>query len=323
MKHHLPVISNPDIFEDMICDLFNQLDSTNSYKRFGKSGHQQKGIDIFSAEKDVAIQCKKKDLSRKEVTIQRELFDDIKNDVNLILRKNLKIKIKRLYIASTYNEHPDIDEFCEDLKEHLKVDFEIIYWGWQTLENKTSNYTSLLEKYWSKFVINVTPTQQEFKRNLDLRKKIRIDFADWVNYLFENRKKSSKMIIRAFDGIQYPNSNEPDENGKYSWFGAEINGLYHQGMEFILEVDTIAVFSNNTWKYRPTELDKDFELITVFKIGQINFGDIVDYDIDGDEHYNRAIIFCKFRHDGTPFESYYYRNSQKLYQSFEMSKLLE
>lgn len=323
MKHQLPVISNPDIFEDMICDLFSQLDSTNSYKRFGKSGHQQKGIDIFSVEKDVAIQCKKKDLSRREVAIRRELFDDIEQDVNLILEKKLKIKIKQLYIASTYNDHPDIDEFCEELKERLNVDFEIIYWGWQTIENKISNYTNLLEKYWSKFIVNVTATEQEFKRNLDLRKKIKIDFADWVNYRFENRKRSSKMIIRAFDGTQYPNSNEPDENGNYSWFGAEINGLYHKGMEFILEVDTIAVFSNNTWKLRPNELDKDFELIPVFKIGQINFGDIVDYDTDGDEHYNRAIVYCKFRHDGTPFESYYYQNSQKMYQTFEMSELLE
>lgn len=323
MKHQLPAISNPDIFEDMICDLFNQLDSTNSYKRFGKSGHQQKGIDIFSVEKDLAVQCKKKDLSRREVAIRRELFDDIEQDVNLILEKKLKIKIKQLYITSTYNDHPDIDEFCEELKEKLNVDFEIIYWGWQTIENKISNYTNLLEKYWSKFIVNLTATEKEFKRNLDLRKKIKIDFADWVNHRFENRKRNSKMIIRAFDGTQYPNSNEPDENGNYSWFSAEINGLYHKGMEFILKVDTIAVFSNNTWKLRPNELDKEFELITVYKIGQINFGDIVDYDIDGDEYYNRAIVYCKFRHDGTPFERYYYQNSQKMYQTFEMNELLE
>lgn len=131
------------------------------------------------------------------------------------------------------------------------------------------------------------------------------------------------MIIRAFDGTQYPNSNEPDENGNYSWFGSEINGLYHQGMEFILEINTIAVFPNNKWKLKPNELDKDFELITVSKIGQINFGDIVDYETDGDEHYNRAIVYCKFRHNGTPFENYYYQNTKKLYQTFEMGNLLE
>ncbi|MBC8884358.1 hypothetical protein H9X57_16215 [Flavobacterium piscinae] len=65
MKHQLPAINNPDIFEDMISDLFNILDSTNSYKRFGKNGHKQKGIDIFSSEKDVAIQCKRKIFQEK------------------------------------------------------------------------------------------------------------------------------------------------------------------------------------------------------------------------------------------------------------------
>ena len=289
----------------------------------GNQGINKKELIFFQSKKDVAIQCKKKDLSRKETEIRRELIVDIEKDVNLILEKKLEIKIKHLYISSTYNDHPEIDEFCEKLKERLNVEFEIIYWGWQTIENKILNYTSLLEKYWSNFVIKITSVEQEFKRNLDLRKQIKIDFADWINYRFENRKKSSKMIIRAFDGTQYPKSNEPDENGQYSWFGAEINGIYHQGIEFIVEVDSIAVFSNNKWKYRASESDKDFKTIKVLKIGQINFADIVDYDTQGDEYYNRAIIFCKFRHQGSPFENYYYLNSQKTYQSFEMSDLLE
>ena len=322
MKHQLPVLNNPDIFEDMVSDLFNQLDSTNSYKRFGKSGHQQKGIDVFSAEKDAAIQCKKKDLTRRDVVIKRELFEDIEKDVKQILKKNLKIKITKLYILSTYNDHPDLDEFCDELKERLKTEFEIFFWGWQTIENRVSNYTSLLEKYWPNFIIKITSNEQEFQRNFDLRKRIKADFADWINFRFENRKRNSKMIIRAFDGTQYPNSNEPDENGKYSWFGAEINGLYHQGMEFIIAIETIDVFPGMKWKYKASETDKNFETISVFKIGQINFGDIVDYDTQGDEHYNRAIIFCKFRHEGTPFESYYYRNSRKTYQTFEVSDLL-
>ncbi len=319
MKHQLPVLNNSDIFEDFICDLFNQLDSTNSYKRFGKSGHRQKGIDVFSSEKDVAIQCKKKDLSRKEVTIKRELFDDIESDVTQILNKGLKINITKLFILSTYNDHPDLDEFCEELKERLETEFEIIYWGWQTIENRVSNYKNLLEKYWSNFMINTTSSEQEFQRNFDLRKKIKIDFAEWINFRVENRKRNSKMIIRAFDGNQYP-ANEPDEKGNYSWFGAEFHALYHKGMEFIIEIITIDVFPNNTWKFKANESDENFETISVFKIGQINFGDIVDYDTQGDEHYTRAIIFCKFRHEGLPFENYYYRNSKKTYQSYEMSE---
>jgi hypothetical protein len=96
MKHQLPTLSIAETFEDLICDLFNEIENTNTYKKFGKSGHKQKGIDIFSVEKDVAIQCKKKDLTRREISIRQELLNDIEKDVNLILNQNLKIKISKL-----------------------------------------------------------------------------------------------------------------------------------------------------------------------------------------------------------------------------------
>ncbi|MBC8884357.1 hypothetical protein H9X57_16210 [Flavobacterium piscinae] len=113
----------------------------------------------------------KKDLSRKDVIIRRELFKDIEDDVNQVLNNGLKIKITKLYIISTYNDHPDLDEFCDELKENLKTEFENIYWGWQTIENRVSNHKGLLEKYWSNFIIKLPTSEQEFKRNFDLRKK--------------------------------------------------------------------------------------------------------------------------------------------------------
>ena len=319
MKHQLPTISIAETFEDLICDLFNEIENTNTFKKFGKSGHKQKGIDIFSVEKDVAIQCKKKDLTRREISIRQELLNDIEKDVKLIIDQKLKIKISKLFIISTYNDHPDIDEFCEDLKEKYNTSFEIIYWGWQTIEQRISNFSKLLEKYWPNFIIQITSSEQIFQRNLDLRKRIKKDFGDWINYSFENRKRNSKMIIRNFEGTQYPHSNEPDEFNEYSWFGTEINGLDHNGMEFILETKGIYSFDNNTWDFE-NDSDLSGKFVSVFKIGKINFSDIVDYDTQGDEYYNRAMIFCKFKYLGTPFENYYYVNSNKTYQRFEINE---
>lgn len=318
MKHQLPTISIAETFEDLICDLFNEIENTNTYKKFGKSGHKQKGIDIFSVEKDVAIQCKKKDLTRREISIRQELLNDIEKDVNLILDQNLKIKISKLYIVSTYNDHPDIDEYCEDLKERLNTNFEIIYWGWQTIEQRIANYSKLLEKYWSNYIININSSEKIFQRNLDLRKRIKKDFSDWINYSSENRKRNSKMIIRNFEAKQYPHSNEPDEFNEYSWFSAEIHGLYHNGMEFILEITSVYLFNNDEWNFS-NESNENAEIINVLKVGQINFSEILDYDLYGDEYYNRVQIFCKFTHRGTPFEDYYYVNSEKSYLRFELN----
>lgn len=304
--HQLPQISNDDRFEELICDLFNAMESTNTYKRFGRKGHQQKGIDIFSSEKDVVIQCKKKDLSRREILIKKELMDDVERDIEKVISNGLKIKFSKLFFTSTYKDHPDIDEFCELIKEEKKLDFDVIYWGWDTIEQKIIDRPELIEKFFKNFVVKQDSKEATFLRNLNLKKRIEKDFGDWLNYFPENRKRNSRMILRAFDGTQYPHSNKADEYGEYSWFGAEIKGLYHQGMEFIFGIEEIKVYDDNTWGFGESEKSENYQKVKVARVGQINFSDIVDYDIKGDGYYICPHIFCKFKYKGLPFEKVYF-----------------
>lgn len=304
--HQLPQISNKERFEELVCDLFNAIDSTNTYKRFGRNGHKQKGIDIFSSEKDVVIQCKKKDLSRREIQIRKELMDDIEGDINKIITEGLKITFSKLFFTSTYKDHPDIDEFCESIKEEKKLDFDVIYWGWDTIEEKIIDKQELIEKYFKNFIIKHDSKEAAFLRNLNLKKRIEEDFGDWLNYFPEDRKRRSRMILRAFDGTQYPHSNEADEHGEYSWFRAEIKSLYHQGMEFIFGIEGIKVYDDDTWDFGERKAGENYREVKVAKVGQINFSDIVDYDINGDEHYIYPHIFCKFKYKGLPFEKVYF-----------------
>ncbi|MGP1990961.1 hypothetical protein D9V96_003665 [Zobellia laminariae] len=317
--HQLPTINNSDIFEDSICDLFNHIESTITYKRFGKNGHNQKGIDIFSTEKDCAIQCKKKDLSRKDLPLKNELLEDIKKDVNKVINDKLKIKINKLIFVSTYKDHPDIDEYCEVLKENLETEFEIIYWGWDTLEGKFLDNNKLLQKYWSNFILH-TGKETNFERNLNLRKEISKDFGDWLNYKLENRTRSNDILIRAYDGKQYPHSNKPNTYGKYEWFKVEILRLYHSGIEFIYSVKQIQIFENYSWDFTNENSTNNKEKMNVYEIVQINFKDIVGYNMKGDEFYIYPHIFCKFLHKGTPFEKIYYQNVSKTHLTFELEK---
>ena len=48
--YQLPRLKNEKKFEEFICDLFNEIENTNSfqnteYQNFGVKGQQQKGID--------------------------------------------------------------------------------------------------------------------------------------------------------------------------------------------------------------------------------------------------------------------------------------
>ena len=318
--HQLPTINNPEIFESLICDLFNQLETKNTYKKFGGNGHKQKGIDVFSSIDKIAIQCKKKDLSQRDIVIRKQLLVDIEKDVLKIIKENLKVNIKRFYITSTYKNHPDLDEYCIELKEKLNLEFDIIYWGWNTIEEYILDKKNLLEKYWPNFVLRESSDEQNLIRNLELRRKISKDFSDWLDYSLDNRKVRNRMLLRAFNGKQYPNSNEPDENGEYEWFGVEILDLYHTGVEFILMVKQIQVFEDNTWEFITENSEIKGEKINVFEIGQINFEDIVDYNLKGDEFYMYPHFFCKYKYKGTPFEKVYYQNVKKTYETFELKK---
>lgn len=246
-------------------------------------------------------------------TTKKELLDDIKKDVKRVINEKLKIRIIKLIFTSSYKDHPEIDENCEILKDELKTEFEIIYWGWDTLENKFLDRAELLKKYWSNFIIKSESKEAFLKRNLDLKKQISIDFGDWLNYAPENRKRRSRMILRAFDEGQYPDDNETDGFGEYSWFAAEINSLYNNGTEFIIGIEEIQVYDDYTWDKGKNGDEPAGNIVRVAKVGQINFADIVVYDIGGDEYYKCPHIFCKFQYRGTPFEKTYYYNLNKTY----------
>ena len=183
---------------------------------------------------------------------------------------------------------------------------------------KVKDWIELLEKK------GAISREDELQRNLNLKRRIKMDFSDWLNYFPENRKRNSKMILRAFDSKQYPNSNTPDKFGEYSWFSAEIKSLYHNGIEFIYGIDELVIFEDNKWDFSKNANGEYREKINAFRVGQINFSDIVDYDLKGDDRYRSPHFFCKFKYKGLPFEStYFVRVDEKppYYYEFKDKKL--
>lgn len=315
MKQQIPPLDNDKIFEDLICDLYNIEYNSISFKKFGKQGQNQKGIDVFSPEFDIAIQCKKKDISRKKSLLKRELFNDIEKDVSKIKSQNLKITINKLFIVTTVEDHPDFDEFCEEMKIQFSCDFEIIFWGWNTIQEKILNHKLLLEKYYPNFIIKLESSEEKFIKIQELKKRIKIDFAPWINYSFEDRRFNSRMLLRKYDDVSYPNFNESNEFNEYNWFKAELHRSYHKGLEFIIGIHDIIQLPENKWRILKHG-EKNSNISRVYTIGKINYSEIMDYDIDGDEYDVCPHIFCKFIYNGTPFEQIYYEDVERIYNKF-------
>jgi len=45
--HQLPAINNPEIFESVICDLFNEIETKNTYKKFEEMVINKKELTFF------------------------------------------------------------------------------------------------------------------------------------------------------------------------------------------------------------------------------------------------------------------------------------
>jgi len=168
--------------------------------------------------------------------------------------------------------------------------------------NKTKGWIELLEKK------GTFQIEDKLQRNLNLKRRIEEDFSDWLNYFPEKRKRNSKMLLRSYNDKQYPDSNKPDKYGEYPWFAAEIKSLYHSGIEFIYGAEELAIFDDNKWDFNNYGKSKNLATITALRVGKVNYSDIVDYDLKGDEYYPFPHFFCRFAHKGLPFEETYFES---------------
>jgi len=304
-EFQIPPPLNSKDFANLLSDIFNEIHDTTSFKCYGKNGHKQKGIDILSVEKDIVIQCKLKDLTRKSILVKRELFNDIEETVNFILKDPPQINFKVLYIATTFSEHPDFDEYCETLKVEKKLGFEVIIWGWETIQRTLISLPKTYSIHYSNFIVKHQTKEDKVIIKLEMKRKVERDFADWLNYSFENRKRNSKMIIHSIDDTKYP-EHELNKDGKYQWFGAEIRNRSHKGLEFTTAIEEIYVDKDFSWTDKLPNNHSDFIKVKVARVSIIAYEDIVDYDLRGDEHYMKPHFFCKFKHNGSPFIEEYY-----------------
>lgn len=315
-----PPLNSKD-FDNLVADIFNELYSTATFKCYGKNGHKQKGIDILSVEKDVIIQCKCKDLTRKPVLVKKELFNDIDETINFLLTENPKILFKTLYIATTFSEHPDFDEYCETIKEDKQCDFDIVFWGWETIQRTLISLPKTYAVHYSNFIVKHETREHKVISKLEMKRKVERDFADWLNYSFENRKRNSKMIIHSIDDTKYP-EHELNKEGKYQWFGAEVRSRSHKGLEFTTAIEEIYVDKDYSWTKKPPLNSSDFVKVKVARVSVIAYEDIVEYDLKGDEHDICPHFFCKFKHNGSPFIEEYYLtlNNKDMPYYFDNSK---
>lgn len=303
--YQFPPVDNPKQFEHLLMDLLNEHYYTLSFKCFGKNGHNQKGIDVFSAEKQIIVQCKHKDLTRRPISIKRELLTDIESTV-LILKSNATaINFDTLVIATTASEHTDYDEFGATLQMEHNLPFKILFWGWETIQQKLSHLPAVLAKYYPQFGTARVRREEKVVSRLNMKKNIQRDFALWLDYRPEDRQRRSRMIIHSIDDRHYPE--HVNEHGPWYWLAAEIDRLSTKGLGFVDGLADLYVNKDLKWTDRQPVDTSGFKMVSCARISIIAFEDIVGYDLKGDEYYTCPHFYVRFNEHNSPFSEFYYK----------------
>jgi len=145
MTYLLPIPKSPETFEDLVCDLANALHQTTHFKKYGRKGQLQSGIDIISHADKIYIQCKLKtiDLSKKGAKFQ--FIQSVFKDISAIIR--IDHTPEKIIIAATVANDTLIQNRINTIMLMNGVPFSVELWDWEFINNNIFLYPNILNKY--------------------------------------------------------------------------------------------------------------------------------------------------------------------------------
>jgi hypothetical protein len=149
-------LDDESVFEEFIRDIFNAMHHTQSFQLYKAKGAIQHGIDVFSTEKKIVIQCKKKDLSRSDKTLRRELINDFDDSLKLI--EGLPFEFETFILASNTKKYGAIQEYAAVLAD--RNGFEVRFMSWKDIEKHISNYREIRETYFPHLAKSINSQQK-------------------------------------------------------------------------------------------------------------------------------------------------------------------
>lgn len=310
---------DPLRFEDLCVALVYRLLPWKELNHFGRTGKDQ-GVDIHAlesfdgSEKTWHFQCKRyQSVSKTDIT---KIFAAIANNQQ---------PDKFVLIISCDISRDNYNYFKQNCEQLGIKDSEV--WTASTLETRLyKDFTDLLFIY---FGINTQKKKVDnaarVRYALKMKKRMQKDFfrhdalndsKNWDLFQYEPYYKfiSHTVFIRSVDDETYPEviTEGPNES---QWFKTVLYDFYHNGIEVWLSAASghkAIIDKNGYWDlledyHDPRQNDPRFTVKRVKIIAQIPFYSIVDYTIDGDEYNSEPHIFCKYQHNGNPYEKIYYR----------------
>lgn len=154
--YYYEVINDEYIFEEFIRDLYNVHYKTQSFQLYKAKGAVQHGVDVFSTEKRIVIQCKKKDTSYSDKKIRDELINDI--NISLKLVEDLPFDFNVFILASTTKKYGEVQDYAAKLSQQKPFDVQFL--SWKDIEKLIHQYVGIREKYYPHLILPGIPSTQ-------------------------------------------------------------------------------------------------------------------------------------------------------------------
>jgi hypothetical protein len=210
-------------FEDMVADLFNAKENTNTYIISGRSGQYQGGADIYSAEKRTGIECKYKSMKPGARRVKEALMTELKGAVNDIMSYERSELFSHFILVSTYPHDKALQDYALELQSTGKYPFTISYIGWDEIQKWLFQFPHILHRYFGNLLgdkvelvgVNVDsencswipyPTPNAFKDIESIKNPFPIFDFSFVNHLsktivLKSIRLRKKSLYSGLSGI--------------------------------------------------------------------------------------------------------------------------
>lgn len=309
-------------FEDLSLQLVYRLTDWEFLHPDGRSGKDD-GVDIRGEEiqetgnnKEWFIQCKRYKKAASSI---------LKKAVDEALSKSISVPDVFLLIVA-----------C-DISLQSRLTFEKysknkgikdpILWQASTIETKLySDYPDLLFTFFGiSFNKKTESSETKIKKNLAMKRKLR--------KIFKGAHLGHEVIIHSIKDDSYPEVGEVQNNEISSWFKLEYNGFYVNGIEFVIDIEYVILeketslwqakwarfnpskeglklidYKDDSGKNNYTYIFKNiinlnkYSVYKSFRIVRIPFSSIIEVDESSDGIYLGPHLYCKFEHNGTPYQ---------------------
>jgi hypothetical protein len=143
-RFHYEVISSEYEFEELVCELYNAQYKTNTFQLYKHRGSNQYGIDIFSLDAAMVLQCKKKDPGRSDRELRAELAADLRECVTKA--HGLPFVFKTFVLATTTKKYGEIQELAIQLSRDCP--FSVQFVAWADIEKHLHYHAAIRARYY-------------------------------------------------------------------------------------------------------------------------------------------------------------------------------